>query len=130
MYKHIVLGYLILNTINMTTVRPLELKYDDGTLIIEAETDVGHYNAAIFYLQKKTEDLSDDEFIVWLKNKQAKGSCDVGERMELEDDVFGKEFAGLQKQFKYLPTAVYCFINFLVDANGLSNMYMEGKENE
>lgn len=103
----------------MEIVRINDLKNAEGENIFEAESE-GLVKEAAFYLNEKTKDLSDDEYIDWLKNKIKKGFFVTEDRLTLGDDLFTNEkFLFLQKDYELLPIDIVTVLDLAIEQNGL-----------
>lgn len=91
-----------------------------GEHIFDMEQDDLHLKEAAFYLDKKTEDLSDEQFLAFVKRRMTDGSFNGSDLIILQNDLFGGEFPFLQKLIDKLPASISIVIDYAIDANGLS----------
>ena len=103
----------------MEVKRILELRDSKGVLFLDSETVEEEMKEAIFYLDKKTEHLSDEEFIFWVLDKAANGSFGYEDQITLKQDVYTPEFAFMSKNILKLGVCISLIIDNLVEANDL-----------
>ncbi len=103
-------------------IRVLDLKTKEGIYLLDTEEDNLHLKEACFYLDKKTNQMSDEEFIEWIKLKMKTGIYMNENRFELKEDIY-QRFPFLIKIFEanYLVPAMDLVLAMLIDANGLRN---------
>lgn len=104
----------------MEVVRIIDLKNYKGVNLLEAEESIGLVKEAVFYLHEKTKDLSDEEYINWLKNKIKNGFFLNLDRIELGDDLFqNPKFLFMKNDYEKLPFDIVTVIDIAVTQNGL-----------
>jgi len=100
-------------------VRPLDLKSKDGVLILDWEDNPSNVKEGVYYINKKTQALSDENFLKWLEEK-----TNIT-KSELKKDLFTKEFAFLQKLESKLIFGIALVVDYLFEANGLKKEKIE-----
>ena len=103
----------------MKAVRLFDLKTKSGDGIMDMEEDPSHLKDALWYLNTKTEKMSDDEFMVWLKAKLVDGPFNSKELFEFKQDMHSPEFAVLTKKKDQVMAGIAILIDWLIDANKL-----------
>jgi len=103
----------------MEIVRILQLKDKDGILILNWEDDPLFVKYAAYYLDKKTDSLTDEEFLDWVKDKAKNGIFMMEDKLQFEHDMFTNEFSFLRKEMNRIPAAMGTVLGMLVDANRL-----------
>lgn len=102
-------------------VRITDLKNFKGESIFEVE-DNGLIKEAAFYLSEQTKDLSDDEYIDWLKKKQSTGFFMREDQLKLEEDLFqDKRFLFMQRDLEKLPSDIVTVLDLAVEQNDLKD---------
>lgn len=97
-------------------VRVLDLKRNGVSLLELEEPSLGLIKEATFYLAKKTEQMSDEEFGVWLQKINKEGW--LNERnQELYRDVFSGDFRFLQKDVEELKGFISIVLGYLFESN-------------
>ena len=103
----------------MKIVRLFDLRMKGGVPVMDLEVDELGLKDALFYLDKKTGKMSDEDFLLWLKGKRKDGPFTAEETIQLGQDIFTPEFSFLQKKKDILMTGIAVLIDYLVDANKL-----------
>lgn len=101
----------------MEIVRILQLKDKDGALILNWEEDPLCVKYAAYYLDKKTDSLTDEEFLDWIRDKAKNGIFMGNDKYTFEADMFTDEFSFLRKHMDKIPTAMGTVLGMLVSAN-------------
>jgi len=105
----------------MDVIRVMDLKAVDDSYMFEREEDPMHIKEAMFYLFKKTEEMTDEEYYDWLCSKSNNGVFSNDELMALDSDVCSPSFSFLNniyKENKLLP-AINLVIILLCEVNGI-----------
>lgn len=106
----------------MEVIRSLQLKNSDNILIMDQEDDTFDVKSACVYIQKKTEDLSDEDFIKWVKDKIESHFDTLEERLSIDSDLYSGEFTYMQKiGISNFHVALVIVIDYLSKENGLIN---------
>lgn len=103
----------------MEVVRLFDLRTKNGVGIMDMDDDPLGLKNALFYLDKKTGKMTDDDFLTWLKEKRKDGPFSTTERIQLGQDIFTPEFSFLQKKKDILMTGCAVLIDYLIDKNNL-----------
>lgn len=98
-------------------IRPLDLKHK-GEPLVESDSIPQLYKDACFYLGKKFEYATDEEYKNWLIERRDNGYMEK-DILKLEDDVYRGEFRYLIKVFDRLPPYISSIISDLLAINGL-----------
>lgn len=102
-------------------VRIIDLVNFEGIGLMEVESN-SLVKEAVYYLHEKTKDLSDGEYIEWLKNKKKNGFMLQRDIIEVENDLFQDErFLFMQKDYRMLPFDLVTVFDLALDQNGLKD---------
>lgn len=102
-------------------IRVLDLVDSKKVLLLDSEDVESLMKEAVFYLDKKTNHLTDEQFMEWLIDKMNNGSFNFEDKMKLESDLWSPEFAFLTKKVVKIGAYISMLIDGLVEANGLSS---------
>lgn len=97
--------------------RPVDLKHK-GINFFESDLVPQNLKLAAWYLQLKFENISDEEFLKWLKLKLKEGFMDHDE-MKFERDVHTKKYAVMRKNYKDIVPYITEVIDLLAESNSL-----------
>lgn len=106
----------------MKIVRPLDLKCEDGNLVMDSvDEKLEDLKSAVFYINEKTKDKSDEDFLSLLQQIRKQGYFPNDENIQIEKDVTEQDkfpFLGLIDliRFKILYTDA---IDLLIEQNNL-----------
>ena len=114
----------------MEVKRVLDLKDSSGEYLLTSEVTEELMKEAVFYLDKKTHNLTDEQFMVWVRDKMENGSFGYEDKVILSNDVFTPEFAFVSKNVLKLGVYISYVIDILVEANGLSSPMPDYLTNE
>lgn len=114
----------------MEVKRILDLKDSSGEFLLDSENVDSIMKEAVYYLDKKTNDLTDEQFMEWLIDKMNNGSFNFEDKMKLESDLWSPEFAFLTKKVLKIGAYISMLIDNLVEANGLSSSMPEHLNSE
>lgn len=104
----------------MEVVRIIDLKDYKGVSLMESETN-SLVKEAVFYLNEKTKDMTDEQYIEWLKKKRTEGFTNI-DRIQLGDDLFqNKKFLFLKDDYEMLPFDILTVISIALDSNGFKD---------
>lgn len=104
----------------MEIVRFSEIKTFDGVNIFENETNVNKIKEAAFYLHKKTEDMTDEQFIEFLKSKDTGLFMNEDYMNEIRDDFFqDKCFAFMMKDVEEIMYGILELIPMALKQNNI-----------
>jgi hypothetical protein len=101
----------------MNVIRFNELTTMSGVLLFDLEDDKNHLKEAAFYLDKKTEDMSDEQLLAFIHRRMTDGMFTADDGIELNRDIFGTKFAYLQHLAKALPNAIVTVFDYAIQAN-------------
>jgi hypothetical protein len=104
----------------MEVVRLFDLKMKGGIGIMDMDEDPLYLKNALWYLQVQTEDMSDEEFLTWLKGKKVNGAFTEPEIFQFNQDIMSPEFAVLIKHRDQVFMGCGIIIDYLIDANNLA----------
>ena len=103
----------------MKIKRILELKDSTGVLFLDSKDTEELMKEAVFYLDKKTQHLTDEQFITWVKDKAKNGSFGYEDQITLKNDIYTPEFAFMSKEVVKLGVCISMIIDNLVEVNNL-----------
>jgi len=105
----------------MEVVRIIDLVNFEGVKLMLVE-DNSLIKDAVYYLHEKTKDLSDGEYIEWLKNKKKNGFMLQRDIIEVENDLFQDErFLFMQKDYMVMPVHLSTVFDLALNQNNLKD---------
>jgi len=106
----------------MEVKRLHDLEMKGGIGIMDMEEDPLYLKDALWYLSSKTDEMSDEEFLSWLKGKMVNGVFTSAELFQFDRDIFSPEFASLIKTRDQVMCGIGILIDYLIDANNLTQI--------
>jgi len=103
----------------MEAVRILQLKDNNGDLLLNVVNDPMCIKGAAYYLDKKTENMSDEKYLEWLKGRMNNVYLGLEDQFEFENDMHSSEFSFLLKDSEKIYSATSLVIDYAIDANGM-----------